>query len=66
MIKVNCYSNFIRDKLRKIFPLSAFHLNGYGQTEVSVMSAGPAEYAGLGEIYPGVELKVISEVLYKC
>ena len=29
------------------------------------MSAGPAEYAGLGEIYPGVELKVILEVLNK-
>ena len=29
------------------------------------MSAGPAEYAGLGEIYPGVELKVILEVLDK-
>ena len=63
MIQVNCHLNFYRDKLRKIFPLSAFHLNGYGQTEVSVMSAGPAEYAGLGEIYPGVELKVIPEVL---
>ena len=29
------------------------------------MSAGPAEYAGLGEIYPGVQLKVILEVLNK-
>ena len=50
---------FYRDKLRTIFPLSAFHMNGYGQTEVSVMSAGPQELEGLGEIYPGVQLKVI-------
>ena len=48
-----------RDKLRKIFPLSAFHMNGYGQTEISVMSAGPQEYEGLGEVYPGVKMKVI-------
>ena len=47
-----------RDKLRRVFPQSAWQVNGYGQTEVSVMAAGPQEYEGLGEIPPGVTLKV--------
>ena len=41
-----------------------FQINGYGQTEVSGMSGGAMEYEGLGEIFPGVELKVII-VLYR-
>ena len=47
-----------KHKLRKIFPLSALHLHGYGQTETYVFTVGLMEYNGLGAIDPRATLKV--------
>ena len=47
-----------KHKLRKIFPLSALHLQGYGQTETYVFTLGLMEYNGLGAIDPRVTVKV--------
>lgn len=45
-------------KLRKIFPLSALHVQGYGQTETYVFTVGLMEYNGLGAFDPRVTVKV--------
>ena len=48
-----------KHKLRKIFPLSALHLQGYGQTETFVVTVGLMEYNGLGAIDPRATIKVM-------
>ena len=48
-----------KHKLRKIFPLSALHLQGYGQTETYVVTVGLMEYNGLGAIDPRATIKVM-------
>ena len=48
-----------KHKLRKIFPLSALHLQGYGQTETYVVTVGLMEYKGLGAIDPRATIKVM-------
>ena len=48
-----------KDKLKKnMFPLSAFHVQGYGQTETYVLTIGLQEYNGLGAIKPAATVKV--------
>ena len=50
-----------KDKLKKkMFPLSAFHMQGYGQTETYVFTLGLQEYNGLGAIKPAATVKVES------
>jgi len=48
-----------RQKLKKIFPFLTFFYNGYGQTEVYVISGGFQELRGLGRIFPGTTAKVV-------
>jgi len=49
-----------KDKLRRIFPLAALQLVGYGQTEFGVMCQSMQEFDGLGKIVSGVTMKVVN------
>ena len=47
-----------KHKLRKNFPLSALHVQGYGLTETYLVTGGLMEYNGLGAIDPRATIKV--------
>ena len=47
-----------RDGLAKMFPLMAFILEGYGQTETGGVTGGFQDTPGLGQIVPWAVIKV--------
>ena len=51
-------SGSCKEKLQKIFRHSVAYVDGYGQSENGIVSAGLQEFEGLGILTPGCRVKV--------